>query len=372
MPPSPTLPWYPISPSPSGAICEVHLLQAGGLTIPKDSVLLPGPNQPNDSTKPDNSKYKAPKFYAPDYVFLIQHLPTGNHYIFDLGMRKDLENLPPLLVKHVLPDYDCSPLSPADILRDHGTPDQQPENVKAVIFSHQHFDHVGDGAQASFSEAELWLGPTTCTYARPGYPLEENSPCLTDTLPTDGTRKIVEAFVSDALLAKAKDPREGKVAKAKEKGLYEAVDFSRPGDDGNAWIGLGAFERGFDVWGDGAAYLLDAPGHSPGHQMMLVRVAVWDENEEDRFVVLAGDCYHHPDLMKDPWRTARPPYSKSSMHADPDQAIDTMFRTKAFAEKDNVWVIGAHDFSVGEAIAPGKKLIEGLVLLNGWKENGWN
>ncbi|KAJ4290872.1 hypothetical protein N0V90_010068 [Kalmusia sp. IMI 367209] len=310
------------------------------------------------------------KYDVPDYCFLIEHPPTGNHYIFDLGMRKDLENLPPTLVKNTLPVFDSYPKSPADILKKHGTPEQQPERAKAVLFSHVHFDHVGDGAKARFTNAELWVGPTCCTYARPGYPDSEGAPVLSENFPTDGSRKIVEAFVSDARLEKDGDGRAGKVAEAQKEGKYEAVELRDPGDEG--WIGLGAFERALDVFGDGSAYLVDAPGHSPGHQMLLVRVTSSSgSSDDDSFVLLAGDCYHHPDLLKDPRLTARPPYAKGGMHADPEVAVDTMFRTREFAQKDNVWVMGAHDFSVGEALRKGEKEIEGLISINDWWEKKW-
>ncbi|KAF2242035.1 hypothetical protein BU26DRAFT_164119 [Trematosphaeria pertusa] len=366
-PPS-DFPWHPIPSSSSDSTCKVYLLQAGGLAVPEALTLLPGPNEPNASLDPKNPEPYSKKFYAPDYVFLIKHLPTGNHYIFDLGMRKDLHNLPPSVVKGVLPAFDCEPKSPAEILKEHGSPEQQPEHVKAVIFSHMHFDHVGDGAKAGFAKAELWIGPTCCTYARPGYPEDEKHSVLSEDLPMDGSRRIVEAFVSDALLEKAGDKRVGKVAQAKSEGLYKAVELRDPGDKG--WIGLGPFDRGFDVFSDGVAYIIDAPGHVAGHQMMLVRVKT-NASGDDDFVLLAGDSYHHPSLLKDPRLTARPPYSKSSMHSDPEVAMDTMGRAKTMSEKVNILVVGAHDPSVGEAIAPGQKEIMGLVELNDWRRNGW-
>jgi glyoxylase-like metal-dependent hydrolase (beta-lactamase superfamily II) len=361
-----TLPWHQIPAST--ATCKVHLIQAGGLSIPTDMVLLPGPDEPNDSTKSgnENEDSKPKSFYAPDYVFLIEHPASGTTYIFDLGMRKDLENLPPTLVKNVLPKFKCEPQSPADILKQHGTASQQPENIKAVIFSHMHFDHVGDGAQAGFHHAELWIGPTCCTYARPGYPVDPDAPTLSETLPVDGSRKIVESFIPDAMLKDANDKRLGQVDDAMSKGKYNAVDLKKPD-----WIGLGAFDRAYDVFGDGAAYLIDAPGHSAGHQMMLVRTTTGSGSGEDTFVLLAGDCFHHVDLLREPRRTARPPYAKTSMHSDPEQAVDTIFRTREFARRSNVWVIAAHDATVGESIGPGKREIEGLVEVNGWFEMGW-
>jgi glyoxylase-like metal-dependent hydrolase (beta-lactamase superfamily II) len=363
---SPDLPWHDIPSSKS--TCKVHLMQAGGLYIPYNMTLLPGPDEPNDSMKPDStsSDAKPKSYYAPDYVFLIEHTPSSTTYIFDLGMRKDLENLPPLLVKTVLPNFKCEPQSPADILITHGTPAQQPELVKAVIFSHMHFDHVGDGAKAGFEHAELWLGPTTCTYARPGYPVDARAPTLSETLPTDGSRKIIETFIPDDVLAAAGDKREGKVMAAMMKGLYNGTDLKRP-----EWSPLGSFERAWDVWGDGSAYLIDAPGHSAGHTMMLI--CTTSSSEGSTFVLLAGDAFHHPEILEEPRRTARPPFSKESMHSEPEIAIETIWRVKKCAQREEVWVVGAHDFSVGDGIGlkEGKKVLEGLTELNEWKAKGW-
>jgi glyoxylase-like metal-dependent hydrolase (beta-lactamase superfamily II) len=43
-----------------------------------------------------------------------------------------------------------------------------------------------------------------------------------------------------------------------------------------------------DVFGDGAVVILQAPGHTPGHQMLYVRLA------RTGGVVLTGDLYHYP------------------------------------------------------------------------------
>ena len=184
-------------------------------------------------------------------------------------------------------------------------------------------------------------------------------------MPVDESRKIVESYIPDNVLVEARDKRAGMVEEGKKKGKYTAVDLKKPD-----WIGLGSFDRAYDVFSDGSAYLIDAPGHSAGHQMMLIRTKAG--STEDHFVLLAGDCFHHPEILKDPRRTARPPYSKEGMHSDPDQAIDTIWRTKKFAEQKNIWVLAAHDFSVGESIAPGQQVVvEGLVQVNDWMERGW-
>jgi glyoxylase-like metal-dependent hydrolase (beta-lactamase superfamily II) len=45
----------------------------------------------------------------------------------------------------------------------------------------------------------------------------------------------------------------------------------------------------FDVFGDGTVVLMSAPGHTPGHQVLAVKLA------KRGLVVLAGDLYHYPE-----------------------------------------------------------------------------
>ncbi|KAH8724619.1 hypothetical protein GQ44DRAFT_708484 [Phaeosphaeriaceae sp. PMI808] len=219
------MPWHSIPPST--ATCKVHLIQAGGLYIPTKMTLLPSPDKPNDSGNSEAEPIEPKSFYAPDYVFLIEHMETGNKYIFDLGMRPDLESLPPLIKESVLPQFKCEPQSAAEILKQHDSQQQQPEHIKAVIFSHMHFDHVGDGAKAGFEKAEMWIGPTCCTYARPGFPSEARAPTLTETLPTDGSKNIIEAYIPDEILRDVGDKRAGQVMQGIKKGSYNGIDLKK-------------------------------------------------------------------------------------------------------------------------------------------------
>jgi glyoxylase-like metal-dependent hydrolase (beta-lactamase superfamily II) len=45
----------------------------------------------------------------------------------------------------------------------------------------------------------------------------------------------------------------------------------------------------FDVFGDGTVVVMSAPGHTPGHQVLAVKLA------HRGMVVLAGDLYHYPE-----------------------------------------------------------------------------
>jgi glyoxylase-like metal-dependent hydrolase (beta-lactamase superfamily II) len=339
-------------------------MQAGNLSLPNDLVLLPGPNKPNPSLNHEPNEGREDMFLVPDFVFLIEHLVTGDKYVFDLGMRKDLDNSPPAVVENVLPKFKYSPVSPVAILKEHGTAEQQPSAIKAAIFSHLDFDHVGHFGRDGFSKAELWIGPGTCAVARPGYPADEKSTVFSDDLPKDGSRKIVEFKLPSNMLD---DKRRTTINVAKEKGNYEGIEWRNPV---GGWFGLGAFEAAFDLFNDGSTYLIDAPGHAAGHQMLLVRVKIGSVDSADDFVLLAGDCYHHPAMLGDPLLTARPPFSKSCMHSDPEKAINTMFRTKRCAEEEYIWVVAAHDFSVSRSISP-NNAVQGLVLLNNWRERSW-
>jgi N-acyl homoserine lactone hydrolase len=44
-----------------------------------------------------------------------------------------------------------------------------------------------------------------------------------------------------------------------------------------------------DVFGDGTVVMMSTPGHTPGHQVLAVKLA------RRGLVVLAGDLYHYPE-----------------------------------------------------------------------------
>jgi glyoxylase-like metal-dependent hydrolase (beta-lactamase superfamily II) len=233
------------------------------------------------------------------------------------------------------------------------------------LFQHLHFDHTGNFGKDGFDKAELWIGPSACTSARPGYPVDDNGPVFSSDLPKDKSKKIVEFKLPSNML---EEKRRMKIEDALKNGYYEGIDWREPV---GGWFGVGAFERAFDLFNDGSAYLIDAPGHTAGHQMLLLRVKINQIGAPDDFVLLSGDCFHHPAMLANPLLTARPPFSKSSMHSDPETSIDTMFRAKRCAEEEYIWVVGSHDFSVVDAINQNAGAVNGLVLLTDWRKKGW-
>jgi len=81
-----------------------------------------------------------------------------------------------------------------------------------------------------------------------------------------------------------------------------------------------------DVFGDGSVTILSTPGHTPGHQSLLVRLP------KTGAVVLSGDAVH----FRDNWDHRRVP----SMNTSRDQTIASMQRIAAVLEeqKAQLWI----------------------------------
>ncbi len=87
----------------------------------------------------------------------------------------------------------------------------------------------------------------------------------------------------------------------------------------------------FDVFGDGQAIIKAAPGHTPGHQVLILNLA------KTGLVVLGGDLYHYP-----PERTFHraPPDNEFNVQASADSRVRIeayLARTKA-----RLWI--QHDY----------------------------
>lgn len=174
-----------------------------------------------------------------DVAFLIENPRQNKKAMFDLGVRKDYWNMPPAVAKRVetvIPgirvDKDVT-----EILVEKGV---RLDEIDNVIWSHSHWDHTG--STYAFPKT------TTLNYGKgtgpmPGYPTNENS-------------------------ALNNEDFEGR--KCNE------IDYE---------MQIGPFPA-HDFYGDGSLYLLDTPGHWPGHLCALARTT------PDTFVFLGGDICH--------------------------------------------------------------------------------
>jgi glyoxylase-like metal-dependent hydrolase (beta-lactamase superfamily II) len=96
-----------------------------------------------------------------------------------------------------------------------------------------------------------------------------------------------------------------------------------------------------DVFGDGTVVVMSTPGHTPGHQVLFVRLAKTGP------VVLAGDLYHYPEEIA----TGRTPTFEFNV----DQTKVSRARIQAFVEQSKAQLWIEHDIATHAKLpkAPG-------------------
>lgn len=109
------------------------------------------------------------------------------------------------------------------------------------------------------------------------------------------------------------------------------------------WKPLGNLPRTIDLFRDGSLYIVDAPGHLPGHINLLARTETGDGGQ--KWIYLAGDACHDRRILRKEreigkWMDAQ--RHVCCIHADPAKAEETIDRIRAL-ENDGVEVILAHD-----------------------------
>lgn len=181
------------------------------------------------------------EFNCPCYCFLITHPATGRKVLFDLGIRKDPENLAPKTYAFTKAMEISSERNVADILGD-----DEVSTITDIIWSHHHFDHIGDPSRFPAKTA-LVVGQGFKAEFFPGYPARE------------------DAWILESDYA--------------GREVHE-IDFTTAG------LKIGQYDA-FDYFGDGSFYLLDCPGHTIAHMMGLARTT------PTSFVLMAADCCHH-------------------------------------------------------------------------------
>ncbi|PTB75126.1 Metallo-hydrolase/oxidoreductase [Trichoderma longibrachiatum ATCC 18648] len=252
----------------------------------------------------------------PAYSFLVRH-PSGKNILFDAGLPKNLDVIPPATrsINHIFEPY--VPKDARDLLAEGPVP---PDSLSAIILSHIHFDHVGD--PSLFPDVPYIAGPGTKAAALPGYPVDPNSPVLSSLLTRDNYTEL-----------------------------------SRTED---AWTSLGPFPHAHDFFGDGSFYIVDTPGHLPGHITGLAQTG------PDEWVLMGGDCCHARSVLDGsrPLSLDGCP-GGTSMHVDVDEAITSIERLRKLDQDDTVFVALAHDATLEG------KMPEYPTALNGWRESAW-
>ncbi|KAM5366855.1 hypothetical protein ACJZ2D_010307 [Fusarium nematophilum] len=188
----------------------------------------------------------------PTFAFLIHNISSNKWILFDLGTRKDWWNLPPAVIQSIeskgIPGLRVKD-GVDDILIASGF---DLTKIDAVVWSHFHWDHIGN-IQKFPTSTDIVVGPGFRSTFLPSYPTNPNSPFYDDDF--------------------------------KGRHLNE-ISFDSPQS-----LRIGNFPA-FNYFGDHSFYLLDTPGHAPGHISALVRTT------PDTFIFLGGDICHFPGAYR--------------------------------------------------------------------------
>ncbi|KAL2832584.1 beta-lactamase-like protein [Aspergillus cavernicola] len=292
----------------------------------------------------------------PAFSFLLEH-SSGRKLVFDLGIRKDYHNYAPKIANYIpTTGYNIEVTkNVADILEDSGI---ETKGIEAVIWSHWHWDHIGDPSTFPPS-TDLIVGPGFKKAMLPGFPANPDSPLLE----SDYTNRTLRELT-----------------------------FTEAGT-----LQIGQFPA-FDYFNDGSFYLLDSPGHAIGHLCGLARTTT----NPDTFILMGGDIAHytgifrpsqhlplpqsiypHPfscdslreapfcpgsaweELQSSRGRNGTDPLFEPTFGHDVPLAIETVGKLQEIDCDEDVFVIIAHDFAVRDGVEhfPGS--------LNEWKAKGW-
>lgn len=103
-------------------------------------------------------------------------------------------------------------------------------------------------------------------------------------------------------------------------------------------------DEDFDVFGDGAVVVKSAPGHTPGHQVVFVRLAKTGP------VVLAGDLYHYPEERT----TGRIP----TFEFNAEQSRAARVKIEAFVKQSGAQLWIEHDIATHAKLPKSPKFVE--------------
>ncbi|KAF5373167.1 hypothetical protein D9758_001770 [Tetrapyrgos nigripes] len=297
------------APSPSQHFMEVSALEAGIITLPMALYIQGAP--------------LTEVAVCPSIAFVLQHSNTKKQLVFDLGIPRNTDVLPPA-VKGVIAKYMPVqvPQDAAESLKKGGL---DPGDVETVILSHLHFDHIGD--HSPFTKATFVIGGEVKSQLQDGYPKTPTSDVLADSVPIERTR------------------------------FLDAAEFNTT---------IGPFPRAMDYFGDGSTYLIDATGHMAGHINVLARTS-----SNGSWIYLGSDTAHDVRLLTgekevgevpDPSR----PGVMVCAHVDKAVAIQHIRRVGSLMQVPGVHVLMAHDREWyeknkgGPAYFPGKIAPKGL------------
>lgn len=287
-PPAPDQTYVTISPIAGGFITLADKFfvspasPTGRRTVPSLTFLVTHPGPSTCSALP-NTRISATKPFR---------------LMFDLGLRKAKERYPKVLQTHI--DGRAPHQLPPGVAAQLKSGGLDPGEVDMVMLSHVHYDHHGD--PEDFPKSEFVVGYGAMEVLKHGLGgIASHQHFEPDTLPDDRAREL-------------SDPK------------------------GREWKPLGPFPAALDLFNDGSVYVIDTPGHLPGHINLLCRT-------KDRWICLCGDAFHDRRLLTGEkeigtWESAEG--HTLCIHLDREGAAESIGRLREL-EKMGVELIAAHE-----------------------------
>ncbi|KAF9483460.1 Metallo-hydrolase/oxidoreductase [Pholiota conissans] len=281
------------------AFCVVSALEGGTMSAP-DELFIADAVPGHRST-------------IPSLCFLLQHNKRPEKMVFDLGIDGDLSKFPPAVREEVgYSDTIFQLQKTPSCIESLSKGGLSPDDIDFVCVSHIHFDHTGD--THAFKASTFLVGGDCKPLFEDAYPKNPSAWFREDLYPADRTR-------------------------------YLPV---------TEWPPLGPFPHAFDFYGDGSLYIVDSPGHVPGHVNILARTS-----PDGAWIYLAADSAHHWRIItgESQIRTAKP---YGCIHADKNKAEEHIARIRELQQFPRVQVILAHDLpwytlnKGGDSFWPGK------------------
>jgi len=225
------------------------------------------------------------KVYDPYFFYLVQH-DEGN-VLFDTGLHPAMRMDPRTRLGEAADAFPVVMEEDDDVVNQLAKLGLEPADVSHVVQSHLHFDHAGG--------LEFFLRATVCVHT--------------------------------AELRFAHQPA------VYQQGLYVRGDFDHP----LMWKEL---DGDHDIFGDGRLVIFPTPGHTPGHQSLLVRL---DENP----IVLVGDATYSLSKMRERLLPA--------VVWSPDAMVASWDRIEEIERRENAFLICTHELDFREKLrlAPG-------------------
>lgn len=223
-----------------------------------------------------NEETAVRELFVPCY--LVEHRGTGvSRLLFDAGLPMALAGQGPVTPEPGMTlHYDRSLEDQLAVL------DLTPADIDFVAFSHLHFDHVGSAG------------------------------LFTESMHLIQTAEYQAGFV--------------------ERPAIYQPDLYMPLADSPRRL----LNGDHDVFGDGSVTLVSAPGHTPGHQSLLVRL------EDPGPVLLSGDLYH--------FRHSRVARRVPVFNTSVDQTLQAMDRVEALLKKERATLWIEHDKALADTL----------------------